>query len=79
MIMGGSLLASIYVFRVVSRLLVVPVEQNLQASLAPSPLLEWPAFVLAMIALLLGLVTPYPMHILASDTVVTHLAQRVEP
>ncbi len=63
-VMVGSLLSSVYVFRVVSRLFVVPEDLPVRQCLPRSPLLEWPALVLALIALLLGLVAPYPLAVL---------------
>ncbi len=63
-IMVGSLLASVYIFRVVSRFFVVPEGQKIRKSRHHSPLLEWPALTLAVMALLLGLIAPYPLHLL---------------
>lgn len=66
-IMAGSLLASVYVFRVVSQLFVIPATINIRACKPHSSLLEWPALVLAIISLLLGLIAPYPLLILGAD------------
>ncbi|MBC8318100.1 MAG: oxidoreductase [Desulfobulbaceae bacterium] len=63
-VMIGSLLASVYIFRVVSRFFVIPEGYKVPDRRPHSPLLEWPALVLALIALLLGLIAPYPLHIL---------------
>ncbi|MCB2181544.1 MAG: hypothetical protein KQH63_05935 [Desulfobulbaceae bacterium] len=63
-IMAGSLLAAIYVFRVVSRLFVIPAGEPLRACYPHSILLEWPALILALISLLLGFAAPYPLQLL---------------
>ncbi len=72
-VMAGSLLASIYVFRVMSRFFVIPEGFSLKKSEPLSPLLEWPALVLALISLFLGLAAPRLLHILATGN--TALAQ----
>jgi formate hydrogenlyase subunit 3/multisubunit Na+/H+ antiporter MnhD subunit len=65
-IMSGSLLATVYVFRVMSRFFVMPAGESSQnATTALSPLLEWPALVLALIALSLGLLAPFLLRILS--------------
>lgn len=66
-VMTGSLLASIYVFRVVSRFFVIPEGFSFKKSKPLSPLLEWPALVLALISLFLGLAASWPLHILATS------------
>ncbi len=65
-VMTGSLLAMIYVFRVVSRFFVIPENFSFTSSTPPSPLMEWPALALALISMLLGLAAPWPLHILAT-------------
>jgi formate hydrogenlyase subunit 3/multisubunit Na+/H+ antiporter MnhD subunit len=73
-VMIGSFLASVYMFRVVSRLFVVPADQPLHPSQPHSFLLEWPALTLALISLLMGLAAPYPLYILeAGKTTVAFL------
>jgi formate hydrogenlyase subunit 3/multisubunit Na+/H+ antiporter MnhD subunit len=67
-VMAGSLLASVYVFRVVSRFFVIPEGYHVPDRQPHSPLLEWPALVLALVALLLGLIAPYPLHILETGS-----------
>lgn len=64
-IMSGSLLAIVYVFRVMSRFFVIPAGGSLQDPIPLSPLLEWPALVLALIALFLGLLAHWPLHVLS--------------
>ncbi len=64
-IMTGSLLAMVYVFRVMSRFFVIPEGEPLKNGEPLSPLMEWPALVLAIIALFLGLLAPWPLHILS--------------
>jgi hypothetical protein len=67
-------------FRVVSRLFVVPADQPIQASQPHSFLLEWPALTLALVSLLMGLAAPYPLYILeAGETAVTLLSMGVMP
>ena len=63
-IMVGSLLASVYIFQVVCRFFVVPPGQTIRSRRPHSLLLEWPALALAVMALVLGLAAPYPLHIL---------------
>ena len=72
-VMSGSLLAMIYVFRVMSRFFVIPEGFSFHKTEPLSPLMEWPALVLALISLFLGLLAPWPLHILAKGS--THLAQ----
>lgn len=67
-IITGSLLASIYVFRVMSRFFVIPEGFAFKKPEPLSPLLEWPALVLALLSLLLGLVAPWPLYILATGS-----------
>ncbi len=64
-IISGSLLAMIYVFRVMSRFFVIPKEYTLKKGEALSPLLEWPALILAVISLSLGLLAPWILHVLS--------------
>jgi multicomponent Na+:H+ antiporter subunit D len=64
-LMAGSLLAAAYVFRVVSRLFVIPPETPVVKRHRRTALLEWPALALAVISLLLGLIAPYPLQLLA--------------
>lgn len=79
-VMLGSFMASVYMFRVVSRLFVVPADQPIQASQPHSFLLEWPALTLALVSLLMGLAAPYPLYILeAGETAVTLLSMGVMP
>jgi formate hydrogenlyase subunit 3/multisubunit Na+/H+ antiporter MnhD subunit len=72
-VMSGSLLAMIYVFRVMSGFFVIPEGFSLKKTEPLSPLMEWPALVLALISLFLGLLAPWPLHILAQGS--SHLAQ----
>ena len=67
-IMTGSLLAMVYVFRVMSRFFVIPEEQALKKGTPLSPLLEWPALILALISLSLGLLSPLLLHILSQGS-----------
>lgn len=63
-ILAGSLLAMVYVFRVMSHFFVVP-ESPLPIKTAPlSPFLEWPPLILALISLFLGLAASWPLHLL---------------
>ncbi len=65
-IIAGSLLASAYIFRVVSQLFVTPTDHQIRVRHHHhSPLLEWPALALAMISLLLGLLAPHLFNILS--------------
>ncbi len=68
-IMTGSLLAMIYVFRVVSQFFVIPVGDRSTKSEALSPLMEWPALILAIISLSLGLLAPWLLHILSQGSI----------
>ncbi len=72
-IMTGSLLAMVYVFRVMSRFFVIPEGDSFKKSVPLSPLLEWPALILALISLFLGLIAPWPLRILSQGS--TALAQ----
>jgi formate hydrogenlyase subunit 3/multisubunit Na+/H+ antiporter MnhD subunit len=67
-IMTGSLMASIYVFRVMSRFFVIPPGVSIEAPEFNSPLLEWPALILASISLFLGLAASWPLYILATNS-----------
>ncbi len=67
-IMTGSLLAMIYVFRVMSQFFVIPEGDVLDTPEPLSPLLEWPALILALISLFLGLFAPWPLHILSQGS-----------
>ena len=67
-IMTGSLLAMVYVFRVMSRFFVIAEGDSLKKSAPLSPLLEWPALALALISLFLGLLAPWPLHILSQGS-----------
>ena len=64
-IMCGSLLAMVYVFRVMSRFFVIPDGETFTTSVPLSPLLEWPALVLALISLSLGLIAPWLLNIVS--------------
>jgi formate hydrogenlyase subunit 3/multisubunit Na+/H+ antiporter MnhD subunit len=68
-VMTGSLMASIYVFRVMSRFFVIPRDFSFNKAKAISPLLEWPVLVLSLISMFLGLATYWPLHILATGSV----------
>jgi formate hydrogenlyase subunit 3/multisubunit Na+/H+ antiporter MnhD subunit len=69
-VITGSFLASIYVYRVVSKLFIIP-ENTIEISSQPcSSLLEWPALALALISLFLGLATPYPLQLLNVDNMI---------
>jgi NADH:ubiquinone oxidoreductase subunit 5 (subunit L)/multisubunit Na+/H+ antiporter MnhA subunit len=68
-LLAGSFLAAAYVFKVVSQLFIIPPDTEMIARHQYAPLLEWPALVLAVISLLLGLVAPYPLHLLDTGTV----------
>ena len=67
-IMTGSLMASIYVFRVMSHFFVIPAGVSIEAPEFNSPLLEWPALILASISLFLGLAASWPLYILATNS-----------
>jgi formate hydrogenlyase subunit 3/multisubunit Na+/H+ antiporter MnhD subunit len=66
-IMSGSLLAMIYVFRVMSVFFVIPEGYTVKKNKSLSPLLEWPALILAIISLSLGLLSPWILHILSQE------------
>lgn len=70
-VMAGSFLASVYVYRVVSRLFLIPDNTMISSSRHRSALLEWPALILALISLLLGLAAPYPYQLLDTGTIMT--------
>lgn len=63
-LLAGSLLAAAYVFKVVSQLFVIPPDTKLIMRHSSAPLLEWPALILALVSLLLGLMAPYPLRLL---------------
>ena len=65
-IMAGSLLASVYVFRVVHRLFVIPVGHTADLRQPHTVLLEWPALSLALFSLLLGMFAPLPFTLLTT-------------
>lgn len=67
-VMAGSLLAMIYIFRVISHFLVIPEEYSSTRPSSLSPLLEWPALAMALISLFLGLAASWPLKILATST-----------
>jgi len=67
-VMTGSLLASIYVFRVMSRFFVIPEGFSFNKKDPISPLLEWPALILALISMFLGLAASWPLYILATGS-----------
>jgi len=62
-IMAGSLLASAYVFKVVSRFFVVLPNIKPGERFPHSAFLEWPALILALLSLILGIFAPYIEHI----------------
>ncbi|AGF79436.1 formate hydrogenlyase subunit 3/multisubunit Na+/H+ antiporter, MnhD subunit [Desulfocapsa sulfexigens DSM 10523] len=62
-IAGGSLLAMIYVFRVMSNFFVIPEGESSKKNVSLSPLLEWPPLILALISLFLGLISPWVLKI----------------
>lgn len=62
-IISGSILAMIYVFRVMSQFFVVPEGESRKKNTTLSPLLEWPALILALISLSLGLLSPWLLKI----------------
>lgn len=72
-VMAGSLLASAYVFRVVSRFFIIPVPRVVREYQSYSPLLEWPAFLLASLAFLLGVIAPYLLHVLDAGEIMISL------
>ncbi len=63
-LMAGSLLAAAYVFRVVSRLFIIPPDFPVVQRHSRAGLLEWPSLVLALCSLFMGLIAPYPLQIL---------------
>ena len=70
-IVSGSLLAAAYVYRVVSRLFVIPEGWHGNDRSRPiSGLLEWPALALALMSLLLGMGAPVLMQFLSQSTTV---------
>lgn len=68
-IIVGSLLAMVYVFRVMSHFFVIPEDYAFTKPLPVSPLMEWPALALALISLFLGLAASWPLYILAKGNV----------
>jgi len=73
-IMVGSLLASAYVFRVVSRFFVVLPGHTAIKRQSRSGLLEWPAMTMALLSFLLGIFTPYAIQILTAGEVIATIA-----
>ncbi len=73
-VMTGSLLASIYVFRVMSCFFVIPQGFTFKRSKSLSPLLEWPALALALLSMFLGLAAFWPLHILTTGSTVLALS-----
>ncbi len=67
-LLAGSLLAAGYVFKVVSQLFVIPPGAPVITRHRRAWLLEWPALVLAVISLLMGLAAPYPLYLLGAGT-----------
>ena len=65
-VMTGSMLATIYVFRVMSRFFIIPEDYSFTKTAPLSPLLEWPALALSLISLFLGLAASWPLYILAT-------------
>ena len=72
-IIAGSLLAMMYVFRVMSHFFVIPVDYSFEKREPGSRLLEWPALFLALISLFLGLAASWPLRILSESS--TAIAQ----
>ncbi len=72
-VMAGSLLASAYVFRVISGFFIIPVPRVVREYQSFSPLLEWPAFLLAVLSFLLGVIAPYPLLILDAGQITSVL------
>jgi multicomponent Na+:H+ antiporter subunit D len=63
-LLAGSFLAVAYVFRVVEHLFVIPPDAPFIERHPRAGLLEWPALILALISLLMGLIAPYPLRLL---------------
>ena len=63
-LMAGSFLAIAYVFKVVSQLFVIPPDAPKYERHRQAGFLEWPALVLALISLLMGLFASYPLQYL---------------
>ncbi|MDW7774072.1 MAG: proton-conducting transporter membrane subunit [Desulfobulbaceae bacterium] len=63
-LMSGSFLAAGYVFKVVSQLFVAPPAAAKIIKHPRAVLLEWPALILALISLLMGLFAPWPLRLL---------------
>ncbi len=66
-IFAGSIAASIYIYRVISRLFVEPEGYSLQREKIHSPLLEWPALIMAIFSLIIGISASAIHHILAGN------------
>jgi multicomponent Na+:H+ antiporter subunit D len=69
-VMTGSLLTMVYIFRVMSRFFIIPTNYVSPKAPPLSPLLEWPALALALIALVFGLAASWPLAILNTDKIV---------
>ncbi|MBU0965874.1 MAG: oxidoreductase [Proteobacteria bacterium] len=79
MLVIGSLLAAGYVYRVASRLLVFKVTFFSRRQSIP-PVMEWSAVLLALLALLLGLLAGYPLGLLeAGSPFPLHACREVMP
>lgn len=65
-LLSGSLLAAAYVFRVVAQLFVIPPDAPVITRHRRAGFLEWPALILALLSLLLGLMAPFPLRLLES-------------
>jgi len=68
-LLAGSFLAAAYVFRVVAQLFVIPPDKPVIVR-RRAGLLEWPALIMALISLLLGLIAPYPLRLLEAGEMV---------
>lgn len=69
-LLTGSFLSAAYVFRVVAQLFVIPPDTPVVARHRQAGLLEWPALILALISLLMGLIAPYPLRLLETGMMV---------
>lgn len=69
-LLAGSFLGAAYVFRVVAQLFVIPPGKPVIVRRRRAGLLEWPALILALISLLLGLIAPYPLLLLDAGRIV---------
>lgn len=65
-ILAGSLIASAYVFRVVSRFFVAPDREHTSPPLAGTAMIQFPGLMLATLSLLLGLFAPIMLELLHS-------------